>query len=113
MSSYESIKLEIANGVATLTLSRPDRMNAFNETMMREMIAAFERLDVELAAGGRVYVHCSAGLHRTGMFAHAFLRHRGLTSPEAVETIAALRPLTAAELTPERMAWGDRFVRPR
>ena len=47
MSSYETIKLEIANGVATLTLSRPDRMNAFNETMMREMIAAFDVTDAE------------------------------------------------------------------
>ncbi|MBK6703667.1 MAG: crotonase/enoyl-CoA hydratase family protein [Caulobacteraceae bacterium] len=47
MSSYETIKLEIANGVATLTLSRPDRMNAFNETMMREMIAAFDVTDAD------------------------------------------------------------------
>ena len=39
MSSYEAIKLDIANGVATLTLSRPDRMNAFNEPMMREMMS--------------------------------------------------------------------------
>lgn len=47
MSSYEAIKLEIANGVATLTLSRPDRMNAFNEPMMREMIAAFDVTDAD------------------------------------------------------------------
>ncbi len=45
MSTYESIKLEIADGVAVLTLNRPDRMNAFTETMMREMIAAFDETD--------------------------------------------------------------------
>lgn len=45
MSSYETIKLEVANGVATLTLNRPDRMNAFTDVMMREMIAAFDETD--------------------------------------------------------------------
>ena len=42
MSTYETIKLEVANGVATMTLNRPDRMNAFTEVMMREMIAGFD-----------------------------------------------------------------------
>jgi enoyl-CoA hydratase/carnithine racemase len=45
MSKYETIKLEVANGVATLTLHRPDRMNAFTEQMMHEMIAAFDETD--------------------------------------------------------------------
>ncbi len=45
MSSYETIKLEIADGVATLTLNRPDRMNAFNEQMVRDMVAAFDITD--------------------------------------------------------------------
>ncbi len=45
MSQYETIKLDIADGVATLTLNRPDRMNAFTEGMMREMIAAFDETD--------------------------------------------------------------------
>ena len=45
MSKYEAIKLDIANGVATLTLHRPDRMNAFTEQMMHEMIAAFDETD--------------------------------------------------------------------
>ncbi len=47
MSNYEAIKLDIANGVATLTLHRPDRMNAFNELMMHEMIAAFDVTDAD------------------------------------------------------------------
>ncbi|MGQ0531567.1 MAG: crotonase/enoyl-CoA hydratase family protein [Caulobacteraceae bacterium] len=45
MSSYETIKLEAANGVATLTLNRPDRMNAFTDQMVRDMIAAFDETD--------------------------------------------------------------------
>jgi protein-tyrosine phosphatase len=75
-----------------------------------EIRAAFARMDVELASGGRLYVHCSAGLHRTGMFAFAYLRHRGLSPAEAVALIRELRPLTADELTEERLAWGHKFA---
>lgn len=45
MSDYETIKLDVADGVATLTLNRPDRMNAFTEVMAREMVAAFDATD--------------------------------------------------------------------
>jgi enoyl-CoA hydratase/carnithine racemase len=45
MPDFETAKLDIADGVATLTLNRPDRMNAFNEQMVRDMVAAFEITD--------------------------------------------------------------------
>lgn len=76
-----------------------------------EARAAFDRLDRELARGGRVYVHCSAGLHRTGMFTYGFLRHRGFAIEDARALVRELRSLTASELTEERAAWGDRFAR--
>lgn len=45
MPDFETIKLDIADGVATLTLHRPDRMNAFTDQMVRDMIAAFDITD--------------------------------------------------------------------
>ncbi len=45
MSRFETIKLDVANGVATMTLNRPDRMNAFTQEMMRDMIAGFDETD--------------------------------------------------------------------
>jgi len=45
MPDFETIKLDVANGVATLTLNRPDRMNAFTDQMVRDMIAAFDETD--------------------------------------------------------------------
>jgi enoyl-CoA hydratase/carnithine racemase len=45
MPTYETIKLDIADGVATLTLNRPDRMNAFTPQMATDMIAAFDETD--------------------------------------------------------------------
>ena len=47
MTTYETINLDIANNIATLTLNRPDRMNAFTEQMARDMIAAFDATDAD------------------------------------------------------------------
>ncbi len=47
MSDYETIRTEISEGIFTLTMHRPDRMNAFNGTMMLEMIAAFDAADAD------------------------------------------------------------------
>ena len=37
--------LESDGSVATITLHRPDRMNAFTDQMVRDMIAAFDETD--------------------------------------------------------------------
>ena len=47
MSDYETIQLSVADAVATLTLNRPDRMNAFTDQMAREMRAAFDETDAD------------------------------------------------------------------
>ena len=43
MTDYTQIRLDVADGIAILTLHRPEKMNAFTGTMMREMQDAFDR----------------------------------------------------------------------
>jgi enoyl-CoA hydratase/carnithine racemase len=43
--AYETITTEVAEQILTLTLNRPDKLNAFNATMQRELIEAFDRAD--------------------------------------------------------------------
>ena len=45
MPTFETIKLELEDGIAILTLNRPDKLNAFNTQMMKDMIAAFDETD--------------------------------------------------------------------
>ena len=48
---FETITLDIEDGIATLTLNRPEKMNAFTGKMMAEMIAAFDITDADDTVG--------------------------------------------------------------
>jgi len=45
--SYNSIRYAVADGIATITLHRPDKLNAFTVEMMNEMIDAFDKVDAD------------------------------------------------------------------
>lgn len=49
---YETVIYDVTGAIARITLNRPDKLNAFNEVMTRETIAAFEqaRQDVHVRA---------------------------------------------------------------
>jgi enoyl-CoA hydratase/carnithine racemase len=44
---YSQIIYDVADSVATITLHRPERMNAFTDVMMREVIHAFDQVDAD------------------------------------------------------------------
>ena len=44
-AAYEAIALEVSDGVATITLDRPEKLNAFTARMQHELIDAFDRTD--------------------------------------------------------------------
>ncbi|MGN6577507.1 MAG: crotonase/enoyl-CoA hydratase family protein [Nocardioides sp.] len=45
--SYETLDWSVEEGVLTLTLDRPDQLNAFTVTMAEELVAAFERASAD------------------------------------------------------------------
>lgn len=45
--SFQEIRYEVEDRVLTITLDRPDRLNAFTPTMGRELIEAFDRADAD------------------------------------------------------------------
>jgi enoyl-CoA hydratase/carnithine racemase len=62
MSAFETILTAVEDGIMTITLNRPDRMNAFTPLMMKELIAAFDVADADddvraviMTGGGRAY----------------------------------------------------------
>ncbi len=57
--AYTHIRLDIDGAIATVTLNRPEKMNAFTVTMMAEMCDAFDRTDSDDAV--RVVIVTGAG----------------------------------------------------
>ncbi len=45
--NYEQILTEVADGVLTITLNRPERLNAWTATMGEELISAFDDADAD------------------------------------------------------------------
>jgi len=56
---YEQITCDVAGGIATITLNRPERLNAYTSTMRRELATAFQQYDGDDAV--RVIIVTGAG----------------------------------------------------
>lgn len=75
--SYTEIEYSVADRVATITLDRPERLNAFTYVMRGELIDAFDRADADddvraVVVTGRGRAFCAgADLERgAGTFDH-------------------------------------------
>jgi len=57
--TYETILYDVADDILTITLNRPDRLNAFTDRMMTELVDAFDRADAD--DGVRAVIVTGAG----------------------------------------------------
>ncbi|RYY36154.1 MAG: hypothetical protein EOP46_07490 [Sphingobacteriaceae bacterium] len=85
--------------------SRPHSGNA-----LVLVLEVFEQMQNILKNSGGIYIHCSAGIHRTGMITYGFLRHIGQSKSEALQTLMQLRVVTAEQAGEDRLSWGDNFA---
>ncbi|MGE4131878.1 MAG: tyrosine-protein phosphatase [Bdellovibrionales bacterium] len=61
----------------------------------------------------RIYLHCSAGFHRTGVVTYTILRLLGHEPQKAREILKQLRPATLSQVGSDRLADVDTFLRNR
>ncbi|AMS29809.1 MAG TPA: enoyl-CoA hydratase [Hyphomonadaceae bacterium] len=52
--AYETILLNLVDGVATITLNRPDALNAFNQQLMNELTACLDAVEADDHVGAIV-----------------------------------------------------------
>ncbi len=86
MTDYTEIGYDVADGILTITLSRPDKLNAFTPVMMSELLLAFDAADADddvrcviVTGAGRAFC-AGADLSSGGKAFDA--KHRGQTSDE-------------------------------
>src|ERR1700736_4206483 len=57
----EQIATELAERILTITLNRPERLNAWTPTMARELIEAFDRADADDEVGAIIITGAGRG----------------------------------------------------
>ena len=57
--NYETLLYEVEDNILTITLNRPDKLNAFNHTMRNELVDALDRADADDEV--RVIIFTGAG----------------------------------------------------
>lgn len=80
-----------------------------SEDRLAGVIKAFDVVRAALDKHARIYVHCSAGIHRTGMITYAFLRYIEFSAENAMTTLSKLRQVTADGVGEDRKHWGEQF----
>ena len=58
---FEQITAELAERILTITLNRPERLNAWTPTMARELIEAFDRADADDEVGAVIITGAGRG----------------------------------------------------
>ena len=84
MTGYTQIRYEVDEGIATLTLDRPAKMNAFTGTMQGELIDAFDRTDADDAVRAVIV---------TGAGTRAFCAGADLTPDDGRAVFASSEPV--------------------
>ena len=95
MDDTTQIMVEKASGIATITLNRPDKMNAYTRTMGQEIIAAMDDIDADDSVRAVIY---------TGSGDRAFCAGADLT-PEGGGQVFA-DPTQVDDLSDERVRDG-------
>jgi hypothetical protein len=75
--------------------------------IFRELFAEMTKI---LKNKAKLYLHCSVGIHRTGMITYAFLRYVGLSAFESRNKLKELRIDTWQAVGDNRLLWGDNFA---
>jgi enoyl-CoA hydratase/carnithine racemase len=103
---FEQIRLDVDGAVATITLNRPERLNAFTPHMGAEIVAALDTTDTDdnvrvvvLTGAGRGFC-AGADLHRSGSsgatFDYGSLDHRDSGGLVSLRIFESLKPVIVA-----------------
>lgn len=66
MASHDAVLLTITDQIATITLNRPDRMNALDQTMIAGLADALDQIEADITHIGAVIIEGSGGTFMAG-----------------------------------------------
>ncbi|MEM7327143.1 MAG: tyrosine-protein phosphatase [Pseudomonadota bacterium] len=84
-------------------------LDTLNSTPMRDHILKLHNA-LTGVENPKIYIHCSAGIHRTGYVTFILLRMMGLGKSAALEALSEIRSVTAEQVGDERISAAEAFV---
>jgi len=100
LGSYEGILLQEARAAGLRVEHARAPIQDFGIPTAAQMRGALDALDAAIAKGHAVYVHCYAGIGRTGTVVGCFLVRHGLSGEAALDEIAVLRRALGSDAQP-------------
>jgi len=100
---YSQIDLDISEGIATITLNRPEKLNAFTGTMMNEIIDALDRTDADDAVRAVIFTGAGERAYCAGADLTPEDGRAVFASGEAVESLSDERVRDGGGLTTLRL----------
>ena len=100
--TFETLLYAVEDGVATVTLNRPEKLNAFNTQMMKDMIAAFDATDGDDAVRAVIVTGAGRGFCAGADIAEVFNAQlegdaaAATPTRDWVEVVRSCKPIVAA-----------------
>ena len=82
------------------------KLDALERVSLRELFDLISNIETT-SERARIYLHCSAGIHRTGFIAYILLRRDGLTRDEALSALKTEREVTFEQVGMERIDFAE------
>ncbi|RVU84337.1 hypothetical protein EOL70_12690 [Leucothrix sargassi] len=79
-------------------------------TFLENTRLLFNQMIQRLELGESIYIHCAAGVHRTGSFTNAFLQYQNYSRLESRQLIKQMREVTAREAIEKHWRWAENYA---
>src|SRR3982750_3709177 len=101
---YEQIAVAVDDGILTLTLNRPDKLNAFTAKMMNEMIDVFTKVNTDDSVGAVIVTGAGRAFCAGADLSGGARTFDATTNPDRKERDAA--PIDTVDWSDERVRDG-------
>lgn len=74
------------------------------------VLEVYQKIVEKLTLGEKIFIHCAAGVHRTGAFTNGLLRSENFSKEESKQLIKKMREVTAREAVKKHWKWSENMV---
>lgn len=99
----------IKNKMSWLWLPLENAKPVFDKEQMNVIKKMLKNVKDLLDNRANIFIHCSAGIHRTGMFVYALLLSLGFNKEAALNKLYEMRSITKMKMSDARSQWAEQF----